>query len=235
MDFSGANSNLQQRMAASCAGVNRRQSVLNALDIQIGQKILDIGCGGGHLLEEIALSVGPTGKSFGLDPSETQITSAKDRCIQLKNVEFLCQGAEKINLPNNFFDSITSTQTLEYIENVDSVLVEAKRLLKSGGKFVNVSVLWDHFKFHGPENERALLLGQLEDVRCDIERRLGGAEPRQPPAQPSRVRQAGGARRARAADAGSRAARECRGRARSRCAFQPRRAHAARPHARLRR
>ena len=38
MDFSGANSNLQQRMAASCAGVNRRQSVLNALDIQIGQK-----------------------------------------------------------------------------------------------------------------------------------------------------------------------------------------------------
>ena len=46
MDFSGANSNLQQRMAASCAGVNRRQSVLNALDIQIGQKILDIGVEG---------------------------------------------------------------------------------------------------------------------------------------------------------------------------------------------
>ena len=166
MDFSGANSNLQQRMAASCAGINRRQSVLNALDIQIGQKILDIGCGGGHLLEEIALSVGPTGKSFGLDPSETQITSAKDRCIQLKNVEFLCQGAERINLPNNFFDSITSTQTLEYIENVDSVLVEAKRLLKSGGKFVNVSVLWDHFKFHGPENELNTLIHDAFRAHC---------------------------------------------------------------------
>ena len=49
MDFSGANGNLQQRMAASSAGINRRLAVLNALDIQIGQKILDIGCGGGHL------------------------------------------------------------------------------------------------------------------------------------------------------------------------------------------
>ena len=49
-----------------------------------------------------------------------------------QNVEFYAKG-QKINLPNNFFDPITSTQTLEYIENVDSVLVEAKRLLKSGG------------------------------------------------------------------------------------------------------
>ena len=166
MDFSGATSNLQLRMAASSAGINRRQAVLNALNIQIGQKILDIGCGGGHLLRELALSIGPTGISFGLDPSEAQIESAKDRCFQLKNVEFLCQGAEKINLPTNFFDSITSTQTLEYIQNVDSVLIETERLLKSGGKFVNVSVLWDHFRFHGPESDLNDLIHDAFRAHC---------------------------------------------------------------------
>ena len=166
MDFSGATSNLQLRMAASSAGINRRQAVLNSLNIQKGQKILDIGCGGGHLLKEIALSVGPTGISFGLDPSEAQINSAKDRCIQLKNVEFLCQGAEKIDLPTNFFNSITSTQTLEYIQNVDSVLIETKRLLEPGGKFVNVSVLWDHFRFHGPESDLNNLIHEAFRAHC---------------------------------------------------------------------
>ena len=49
-------------MAASSAGVNRRQEILTALSVETGQSILDIGCGGGHLIEDLALAVGPRGK-----------------------------------------------------------------------------------------------------------------------------------------------------------------------------
>ena len=52
------------------------------------------------------------------------------------------------------------------IENVDSFLLETKRLLKSGGKLVNVSVLWDHFKFHGPENELNTLIHDAFRAHC---------------------------------------------------------------------
>ena len=54
-------------------------------------------------------------------------------------------------MDSNSCDAVTFTQTLEYIEDVDSSIKESKRLSKSGGKFVNVSTLWDFFGFHGPD------------------------------------------------------------------------------------
>ena len=49
--------------------------------------------------------------------------------------------------------SATSTQALEYIPDVDPALDEITRILKPGGAFVNVSILWDHFKFYGAEEK----------------------------------------------------------------------------------
>ena len=80
MLFNTKGSKLQQRMAASSAGSHRRQEVLRSLEVQTGQTILDIGCGGGHLLEDLALAVGENGKIYGLDPSEAQLETARDRC-----------------------------------------------------------------------------------------------------------------------------------------------------------
>ena len=47
--------------------------------------------------------------------------------------------------------SATSTQALEYIPDVNPALDEITRILKPGGAFVNISILWDHFKFYGAE------------------------------------------------------------------------------------
>ena len=58
MEFKNEIALIQRRMAASIAGTSRRLEILNALDIELGQHVLDIGCGGGHLLEEIAKAVG---------------------------------------------------------------------------------------------------------------------------------------------------------------------------------
>ena len=151
MLFNTKSSKLQQRMAASSAGVHRRQEVLRSLQVQTGQTILDIGCGGGHLLEDLALAVGENGKVYGLDPSKAQLETASDRCSRFNNVELLYHPANKTTLADNVLDRATSTQTLEYIQDVDSVLIEIARVLKRRSKFVNVSVLWEHFRFHGPE------------------------------------------------------------------------------------
>ena len=47
MKFNRELSIIQQKMAATSAGVNRRQAVLQALNLEAGQTILDVGCGGG--------------------------------------------------------------------------------------------------------------------------------------------------------------------------------------------
>jgi len=79
MKFEGNASLLQQKMAASSAGVARRLAVMQALNLNVDDAILDIGCGAGHLLEDIALAVGTNGKVVGLDPSETQLAAARQR------------------------------------------------------------------------------------------------------------------------------------------------------------
>ena len=47
MEFKNEIGLIQRRMADSIAGTSRRLKILNALNIQSGQHVLDIGCGGG--------------------------------------------------------------------------------------------------------------------------------------------------------------------------------------------
>ena len=166
MKFSNNVSSLQQKLSASSAGINRRQSILNSLDVKTGDTILDIGCGGGHLLEELSLCTGASGKVIGIDPSESQLLSAKERCKNLRNVSFIQCYADKIDLPNNSCDAITSIQTLEYIEDIDTVLKEIKRLQSSNSKFANVSTLWDFYRFYGPEKKLNDLIHEVFKDHC---------------------------------------------------------------------
>ena len=152
MEFSNEMGKLQRAMAASSAGISRRQAMMNGLNLASGDSVLDIGCGGGHLLEEMAKSVGPTGRVFGLDPSADQIAQARERCSAHTNVELLESFANAIAINDNACDAIASTQTLEYIDNVDETLAEITRILKPAGTLANISILWDHFKFHGAED-----------------------------------------------------------------------------------
>ena len=153
MKFDDKIGSIQQIITATNIGILRRQAILRELNLKKNQTIIDIGCGGGHLVEEISMCVGSKGKVIGVDPSEFQIKTAKERCKHLSNVEFLCSNANYIDIENNSCDGVTFTQTLEYIDDVDEALHAAKRLQKPMSIFVNVSTLWDYFGFHGPEKE----------------------------------------------------------------------------------
>jgi len=166
MKFEGNASLLQQKMAGSSAGVARRLAVMNALSLQTGDTVLDVGCGAGHLVEDIGLAVGSGGKAFGLDPSETQLESARVRCDLLSHATFLCGMADKVDLPSVSCDAIASIQTLDYIEDVGATLAEVARLLKPKAHFVNVSVLWDNFKFHGADEKLNDLIHETFKAHC---------------------------------------------------------------------
>ena len=153
MKFDNETSIIQQKIANSYAGVSRRLAIMNSLDLEIGHNVIDVGCGGGHLVEEISLGVGKRGKSIGIDPSKDQLDAANKRCKSLNNIKFICSTADNIEIEENFCDRVTSTQTLEYIEDVDTSLIELKRISKKNSKFVNVSILWDYFRFYGPEKK----------------------------------------------------------------------------------
>ena len=66
MEFSDDIGKLQRLMAASSAGIARRQAIMDNLVIKADDKIIDIGCGGGYLLELLAKSIGTKGRILGL-------------------------------------------------------------------------------------------------------------------------------------------------------------------------
>ena len=151
MEFSSEIGAVQRRMAQTQEGVGRRKATFEALNVAVGQQILDVGCGGGHLLRDLALSVGSDGRVVGLDPSDQQITAATNYCQGLDNVSFSKDSATALSFSDGEFDGIASIQVLEYIDDVDSAIAEIRRVLKPGGRLSTVSVLWDHWHFHGPD------------------------------------------------------------------------------------
>ncbi len=153
VDFDSGLGKLQRLMAESIAGMTRRNAILNALQNQSGDTVIDIGCGAGHLLPHLAKAVGDSGTIYGLDPSKTQLDQARKRCLEFKNIKLIERNADDTELQSDCCHAATSTQALEYIPNVDNCLDEITRILKLGGAFVNVSILWDHFKFYGADQK----------------------------------------------------------------------------------
>ena len=141
MEFTNDIGRTQRLMAASSAGIARRKAIMDKLSLNSEIHIIDIGCGGGHLLELLAKALGPAGAVYGLDPSEEQIAQAKIRCAEFENVRLLHSSATEMDLEDASFDTVTSTQTLEYIPNVDAALSECTRILKGYGEFLNISIL----------------------------------------------------------------------------------------------
>jgi ubiquinone/menaquinone biosynthesis C-methylase UbiE len=153
MDFGGDIGLWQRKIAEGLEGTSRRLAVFEALAINSGQAVLDLGCGGGHLVRDIALAVGDSGRVAGLDASNEQIIAARSLCADLNSVELMEGDATNLPFEDASFDCLASIQMLEYVPEVDSAISEARRVMKPGSKAALVSVLWDHWRFHGADPE----------------------------------------------------------------------------------
>jgi arsenite methyltransferase len=105
--------------------------------LEPGQTVLDLGSGGGIDVLLSARRVGPTGKAYGLDMTDEMLALAREnqRKAGATNVEFLKGTIEAIPLPDNTVDVIISNCVINLSSDKDTVLREAFRVLKPGGRF----------------------------------------------------------------------------------------------------
>lgn len=108
---------------------NRLKTIIDQFPDQERLNVLDGGCGEGHLLERISKKH-PNNQYYGADLTEIALEKAKERCPQFN---FLLTDLGKIDLPDNYFDIITCTETIEHVDDYLGVFEEFKRLLKPGG------------------------------------------------------------------------------------------------------
>ena len=105
--------------------------------LNAGERVLDLGSGGGIDVLLSAKRVGPTGKAYGLDMTDEMLALAREnqRKAGLENVEFLKGEIENIPLPEDSVDVVISNCVINLSADKDRVLREAIRVLRPGGRF----------------------------------------------------------------------------------------------------
>ncbi|MBI4702655.1 MAG: class I SAM-dependent methyltransferase [Deltaproteobacteria bacterium] len=109
----------------------RRLAVVRALvAAEPGERILEIGCGGGHVLRLF-----PQAELVGVDVSGVVLDKAR-RNLAGYRVELLKGELDALGLPEASFDKVVCTEVLEHTACPERILEHARRLLRPSGRAV---------------------------------------------------------------------------------------------------
>jgi arsenite methyltransferase len=163
--------------------IEQRRATRALLRAQPGEKILDVGCGPGFLLAEMAGEVGAAGKLCGIDASADMIALARARCKDVATIELQQANALELPFAVAAFDAVVSTQVYEYVADIATALREAARVLRPGGRLLIVATDWESSVWNNSNEARMARV--LEAWREH------GADSRLPRSLPKRLRDAG--------------------------------------------
>ena len=112
--------------------------LLDYIPYEPGLSVLDIGCGTGFPLIELAMRLGNDAKVYGIDIWSTALDRIRKKVeiLGLSNIELLSGSAEKINLPDKSIDLIVSNNGINNVDNLTRVLKECHRIAKPDARFI---------------------------------------------------------------------------------------------------
>ncbi len=96
--------------------------------------VLEVGCGGGILTEEIA-KMGY--KTTGIDPSGLSLlTAAQHARLNDLNIKYENAYGEDLPFPSEMFDVVICCDVLEHVRDLPGVISEISRVMRHGGIFI---------------------------------------------------------------------------------------------------
>ncbi|MCH8270862.1 MAG: methyltransferase domain-containing protein [Planctomycetes bacterium] len=96
-----------------------------------GQRLLEIGCGGGLMAEEYARR-GASLAAVDRSAASIAIAARHARASGLK-IAYAPSVGERLPFTSGSFDAVVSADTLEHVDDVDLVVSESARVLRPGG------------------------------------------------------------------------------------------------------
>jgi ubiquinone/menaquinone biosynthesis C-methylase UbiE len=120
-------------------GSRLRAMIADDLQLQPGDRVLDVGCGPGRLVKVFAERVAPNGSVAGIDPSPQMIKRATARARKHRvAVNFQVAYAQGLPFPDAAFDAASCTLALHHVADDDqqTAVAEMYRVLKPGGRLL---------------------------------------------------------------------------------------------------
>jgi ubiquinone/menaquinone biosynthesis C-methylase UbiE len=129
--------------AATQAGRDYKQRLLNTLDVRPGQAVLDLGCGPGTDLGSLAERVGDQGSVLGIDRDPVMVEQARRRMAAYRNVEVREGDAHALALQDGCVDRARTDRVLQHLADPAQVLAELRRVIRPGGALGMAEPDWD--------------------------------------------------------------------------------------------
>jgi SAM-dependent methyltransferase len=111
-------------------------ALLARADFQPGERVLDIGCGGGGTTIAIAHAVAPDGEVLGIDisPDLTAASTRRASDAGVGNIHFLCADASSVQLPDAPFDRLFSRFGSMFFAEPHQAFANLRSLLRPGAQ-----------------------------------------------------------------------------------------------------
>ena len=183
MSYDGDVGNMQRALTQCHDMAVRRTSVIRELNLRSGLSVLEVGCGGGQCVVEVARSVGDSGRVCAQDLSADQIAAATERCAEFPWVELTVGDLTEMPYDDAQFDVVYGVQVIEYVAELDDALTEIHRVLRPGGRLVILATNWQSVVWHSNNHERMSNILNAWDTHAPY--------PDLPSILPARLRQAG--------------------------------------------
>src|SRR5947209_9335951 len=101
---------------------------LALMDLQPGDRILDLGCGTGWASRRMA-RVAVAGEVIGLDVADEMLRRAEQSSQSFKNIRYVWGSAEKIPAADNHFSKVLSVESFYYYADQGKALDELRRVM----------------------------------------------------------------------------------------------------------
>jgi SAM-dependent methyltransferase len=110
---------------------------------QPGERVLDLGCGGGATTMAIAQAVGPEGEALGLDIAPMLIAPAEERAADARSrARFVCADAATARIDGPLFDRLFSRFGAMFFPEPVPAFANLKAMLAPGAR-IDLAV-WAH-------------------------------------------------------------------------------------------
>lgn len=118
-------------------------AVATHFHVRFGDRVADLGAGVGHFTKVVSRMVGPEGRVYAVEIQRplAEAIAEMARKERLSNVESLWGDLEKVGgtkIAEGSLDAALLSNTLSMVEDKQTALAEAKRILRKGGKLLIV-------------------------------------------------------------------------------------------------
>ena len=111
------------------------EKIMDTIGIKAGMYVGEVGAGGGRVAVRVARRVGPAGKVFANDITESALAYMRERCIRekIQNMEVVKGTLTDPRFPQGKLDAVYLTFTYRHLEKPVEVLRNVAPTLKPGG------------------------------------------------------------------------------------------------------